>query len=57
VDTVLWWQDRAWRGLEAAASAGDEAMTRLRDLGVPAEIRTIHDWVAAHRALLTAATA
>jgi len=57
VDTVLWWQDRAWRGIEAAASAGDEAMTRLRDVGVPADIRTTHDWVAAHRALLTAATA
>jgi hypothetical protein len=33
VETVLWWQDRCWRGIEAAAEAGDPAMVRLRDGG------------------------
>ena len=52
VDTVLWWQDRSWRGIESAATSGDVAMSRLRDLGVPAGIRAAHDWVAANAALL-----
>jgi hypothetical protein len=55
VDTVLWWQDRSWRGIEAGAAAGDPAMVRLRDLGAPVWIRADHDWVRDHRAGLAAA--
>jgi hypothetical protein len=33
LETILWWQDRCWRGIEARAAGGDLAMTRLRDSG------------------------
>jgi aminoglycoside phosphotransferase (APT) family kinase protein len=49
VDTILWWQDRCWRGIEASAAAGGPAMARLRDLGAARQVRAAHDWVAAHR--------
>lgn len=26
VDTMLWWQDRCWRGIRAEATAGDPVM-------------------------------
>lgn len=53
VDTVLWWQDRCWRGILAAADAGDPAMARLRT-AVPS-IRAAHDWTARNRHRLAAA--
>jgi aminoglycoside phosphotransferase (APT) family kinase protein len=55
VDTVLWWQDRCWRGIEAGAAAGGAAMVGLRDSGAVRAVRAAHDWVAAHRAELDAA--
>jgi hypothetical protein len=55
VETILWWQDRCWRGIESAAASGDVAMTRLRDLGAPAKIRAAYDWVRRHQADLEAA--
>lgn len=55
VDTVLWWQDRCRRGIEAGAAAGDPAMVRIRDLGAPVWIKGDHDWVLEHRAALGAA--
>jgi hypothetical protein len=55
VETVLWWQDRCWRGIEAAAAAGDPAMTALRDGGVAGSARAAHRWVAAHRRAFEAA--
>jgi hypothetical protein len=33
LNVVLWWQDRTWRGIDAAADV-DPAMARLRDTGV-----------------------
>jgi len=54
VDTILWWQDRCWRGIESAAAAGHPAMIRLRDADVPAQIRAAHDWTAQHRTTLDA---
>jgi len=44
VDTILWWQDRCWRGIEQAADAGVPAMVRLRELGVARRIRAAHRW-------------
>lgn len=50
VDTVLWWQDRCWRGIEAGADEGDVAMTRAplvdlcevdQDTGEPVPVVTI----------------
>jgi hypothetical protein len=55
LDAVLGWQDRCWRGIEAAAAAGDPAMVRLRDRGVPGSVRAAYRWTAAHRDLLSAA--
>ena len=55
VDTILWWQDRCWRGIQAGAAAGDPAMTRLHDSCATQEVRQQHDWVARHRTELQAA--
>ncbi|GAA1603288.1 phosphotransferase [Kribbella sancticallisti] len=54
VDTILWWQTRTWQGIESAASIGDSAMTRLVDLGVPAQIRESTAWITTHSAVLAA---
>jgi hypothetical protein len=52
VETVLWWQDRCWRGIDRLADAGDPAMARLRDGGAIARVRAAYDWTAAHRTVL-----
>ena len=52
VDTVLWWQDRCWRGILAAAAAGEPAMIRLRDAGAADAVRAEHDWTSRHAAVL-----
>jgi hypothetical protein len=49
IDTVLWWQDRCWRGIEAGAAAGNPAMVRLRDSGAAAEVRAAFAWTQRHR--------
>ncbi|WP_406452939.1 phosphotransferase [Streptomyces sp. NBC_00876] len=49
VDSVLWWQDRCARGIEAAAGRGDPAMIRIRESGVVEEVRAAHRWVSDHR--------
>ncbi|WP_243711510.1 hypothetical protein [Actinomadura sp. KC216] len=49
IDVILWWQDRCWRGIAAAAAAGDPAMVRLRDAGVVGEVQAAHAWVERHR--------
>ena len=54
VDTVLWWQDRCWRGIMAKAEAGEPAMIRLRDSGAARSVRREFDWVTRHRAELAA---
>ena len=38
IETVLWWQDRCWRGIDAKAAAGDPAMIRLRDRGAVVDL-------------------
>ncbi|MDV7215041.1 phosphotransferase [Streptomyces prunicolor] len=49
LDTVLWWQDRCRRGIEAGAERGERGMVGLRASGVVEDIRAAQDWVAAHR--------
>ena len=56
-DTIWWWQDRCWRGIEAGAAAGDPAMAGLRDRGAADSVRAAADWVERHRARLDAALA
>ncbi|WP_243407703.1 phosphotransferase [Frankia canadensis] len=53
IETVLWWQDRCWRGIEAGARAGDPAARRLRDAGAVDEVRASQQWVCDHREQLT----
>lgn len=52
VSTVLWWQDRCWRGIEAEADAGDVAMAGLRDTGVVGVVQGAYQWVLDHRGVL-----
>lgn len=52
VAAVLWWQDRCWRGIEAAARAGEPAMVRLRDLGFAGRVRAAYRWTADNGAQL-----
>lgn len=54
IDTILWWQDRARRGIEDGATAGDPAMIGLRDSGAVRSVGDAFDWVRAHRAELAA---
>jgi hypothetical protein len=49
LDTVLWWQDRCLRGIEAGAFRGERAMIRLREQGAVDEVRAAKEWVAGHR--------
>ncbi|MHC5261883.1 phosphotransferase family protein [Streptomyces sp. UC4497] len=49
VATVLWWQDRCWRGIQAGADSGDAVMMRLRDSGVVGEVRGACEWVCERR--------
>jgi hypothetical protein len=55
VATILWWQDRCWRGIDAGVRAGDPAMARLRAAGAVGSVRAAYDWVLAHQAGLEAA--
>jgi aminoglycoside phosphotransferase (APT) family kinase protein len=55
VGTILWWQERCWRGIQAGADAGDPALTRLHAGGATESVRQQERWVAAHRAGLEAA--
>jgi hypothetical protein len=55
VDTILWWQDRCWRGIEAGAAAGSAAMLRIAATGAPEAIRQESRWVEQHKAALQAA--
>lgn len=52
VSTILWWQDRCWRGIDAQADAGDAAMARLREAGAVREVRAAFQWVSDHRGAL-----
>ncbi|MGW1007343.1 phosphotransferase [Streptomyces sp. NPDC002520] len=52
VPTILWWQDRCWRGIQTRADAGDVAMARLRDAGAVRQVQTAYEWVSDHRGAL-----
>ncbi|MGW0615223.1 phosphotransferase [Streptomyces sp. NPDC002788] len=52
VPTILWWQDRCWRGIETQADAGDVAMARLRDAGAVRQVQAACQWVSDHRGAL-----
>ena len=48
--TVLWWQERCWRGIEAGAEANDPAMVALRSAGVVTAVREAQLWTDEHLA-------
>ncbi|MFI1735261.1 phosphotransferase [Streptomyces acidicola] len=52
VKTIMWWQDRCWRGIEAAATTGDPACVALRSAGVVDEVRAAWSWVADNQHVL-----
>jgi hypothetical protein len=49
VETIMWWQDRCWRGIKAAAATGDPAGVALLAGGVTEKVRAAWAWVADHR--------
>ena len=52
IDTVLWWQERCWRGIEAGAADGDASLVALRGDGVADAVRAAWWWVSEHRDVL-----
>jgi hypothetical protein len=54
VETILWSQDRCWRGILRLAQEGDPAMIRLRDRGGAQRVLDDYRWVAGHRRALAA---
>ncbi|MFJ5262635.1 phosphotransferase [Streptomyces sp. NPDC088387] len=54
VETVLWWQDRCWRGIETAAEMGHPPCVALRSAGFVDQVRAAWTWVAEHRPVLEA---
>lgn len=55
IDTILWWQQRCRRGIDAGADDGDAAMVALREAGAVDAIRAAHRWVLGHRSRLISA--
>jgi hypothetical protein len=55
VGTIVWWQERCWRGIEAGAAAAQPAMMRLQDNGATTAVRAQQQWTARHRAVLETA--
>jgi hypothetical protein len=55
VSTILWWQERCWRGIQAGAGAGDQAMMRLDEAGATAAVLEQQRWTERQRAVLAAA--
>jgi len=49
IETIMWWQDRDWREIEAAASAGAPGAITLQAAGVIEEAQAAWAWVAQHR--------
>lgn len=49
---ILWWQDRCWRGIDAAADAGEQAMIRLRETGTVTAVQDAYHWTLHHRGVL-----
>jgi aminoglycoside phosphotransferase (APT) family kinase protein len=52
VRTILWWQDRCWRGIESGAASGDPACRALREAGLVQEVRASWSWVRHHYRVL-----
>jgi tRNA A-37 threonylcarbamoyl transferase component Bud32 len=49
VPTILWWEDRCWRGISDGAKAGEPGMVRLRDGGAVTAVQAAYHWTQQHR--------
>jgi hypothetical protein len=49
VSTILWRQDRCWRGISDGAKAGEPAMLSLREGGAVGFVQAAHRWTQQHR--------
>lgn len=49
IETVLWWQDRCWKGIEQKAAAGDPSVAQLVRVDAARHVREAYEMVAAHR--------
>jgi hypothetical protein len=54
VDTILWWQDRCWRGIQAQIVAGAEVVRGLAKAGAVDAVRADYEWTKRHRGTLAA---
>jgi tRNA A-37 threonylcarbamoyl transferase component Bud32 len=52
VPTILWQQDRCWRGIDEGVRAGDPAMCGLRDAGAVGRVQADYRWTEQHRQAL-----
>jgi hypothetical protein len=52
VSTILWQQDRCWRGINDGAKAGEPAMLSLRDRGAVAAVQADYRWTRQYRRAL-----
>ena len=57
VDTILWWQDRCWRGIQAQIDEGNPAVHHLLDANAVGAVRADFEWTLHHRTALDAALA
>ena len=48
VESMLWWQDRCWRGIRDGANTGIPGDQLLEEEGVVAGIRSQYDWTKRH---------
>ena len=52
VDTILWWQERCWRGIHAKIDDGDPSVQRLKDTGAVEAVQADWQWTKQHRRAL-----
>jgi hypothetical protein len=52
IDRILWWQEAAIWGIERGVETGDPSMIRLKEAGLPTEIRSSIAWVTQTRSVL-----
>jgi hypothetical protein len=55
VDTILWWQDRCWRGIQAQIDERNPAVRRLVEADAVGAVRADFEWTLHHRPALDAA--
>lgn len=55
--TVLWWQERCWRGIASGAAAGERSMVALQSAGVVTAVREAQTWTEDHLTVLEVALA